>query len=339
MLPINENYKKSAKKQRNFVLDLQKKEKRLGAKKDVNIRYIYLHSFFKVSQAVPPLKLCSQAGRSKLITFFYRPKRLRTAPYPTLLYIRGTAYCSSGRYYSYLTCSHLAEKSGCQVIDIDYRLAPEHPYPAGLQDVYDAYKFIIKYANFFQVDTNKLAISGYSSGGNFASLVAIKAKNAGLPLSLQILIAALTDLSGSLQSHKKFEDKDKFSRELADQLIELYLQNKIPTQDSLVSPYWSNNLLGMPPTYFLFGEFDRFRSENEAYAEKLKKFGIWTHKTLFKQEVHSMFWKNIRVLEVAANQLRMSFNLASIPRVPSIEPSINWAIFNKPGTSKQNTHL
>lgn len=282
---------------RKFILRLQQKEKRTAAK-NVTISSLFL------------LK-----SNSKLTAFIYRPSRLAINKlYPTVLHIRGTGYNTEARYYAYITCSHLAEKSGCQVIELDHRLAPEYPYPIGFNDVYASIKLIIKNSEQLKIDPEKIAISGYSSGGNFAALAAIQAKKDKLPISVQLLISPITDLSRNLKNVSHFESKDSFPSSLAQWFITLYLQGAYNPKDPTISPYWSNDLNKLPPTYFLFGEFDRFRSDSEGYRNKLVKASVWTHTSIFKREKHSFFWHNLRVIETMATQLRMSFNLLAIPK-------------------------
>ncbi|MES2141378.1 MAG: alpha/beta hydrolase [Pseudomonadota bacterium] len=286
---------------RNYILKLQEVEKRLPAR---NIKIL-------------PIIFTLQDG-AKLFSFIYRPNNLKNPPYPTVLHIRGTGYNASASYHDYLTSSHLAEESGCQLIRIEHRLAPEYTCPIGFQDVYTSYQLIIKYAEQLQIDKDKIAICGFSSGGNFSALTTIQAVKDKLPLALQILISPVTDLSLSLKKFASFEAKDSFPKKLAHWFIELYLhKNKHDPQNPTISPYWSNDLTNLPPTYILFGEFDRFRSHSEAYANKLANFGVWTHKSLFKNENHMMYWNNIRVLETIATQLKMVFNLTSLPKAIS----------------------
>ncbi|BBB14977.1 esterase/lipase/thioesterase [Candidatus Rickettsiella viridis] len=284
---------------RKFILSLQQKEKRIAAKNVI----------------ISPL-FFSLENNNRLTAFIYRPFRLASNKlYPTVLHIRGTGYNADARYYAYITCSHLAEKSSCQVIDLDHRLAPEYPCPIGFNDVYASIKSIIKNSEQLKIDPEKIAISGYSSGGNFAALAAIQAKTDKLPISLQLLISPITDLSRNLKKYSNFEKKDSFPLSLAQWFITLYLQQGASNPKSpLISPYWSNDLTNLPPTYFLCGEFDRFRSDSEGYRNKLAKAHVWTHMSVFKKENHSFFWHNIRVIETMATQLRMSFNLFSIPR-------------------------
>lgn len=294
---------------RNFISDLEQKEKKTPAE---NIERISLSSL--LNRENKKISLDHTVYRSTYLTS-------TDPPYATLLHIRGTGYNTSARRYSEIICSHLAEKSGCQVIDIDHRLAPEHPCPASFTDVYEAFQDIIKNARALDIDTDKIAISGYSSGGNLSALTAIKAKKNKLPLALQILISPITDLSRSLSRNSKefklYEDKDTFPENLLNWFIDLYLQDEFCGLDPEVSPYWSSHLKGLSPTYFLFGECDRTRTDSEFYAHRLNQFSVWTHKCLFKNEIHSMFWKNIRVIETIAAMVRMGLNLITIPKAIS----------------------
>jgi acetyl esterase len=305
-MPIFEYDKKKLAEHRDFILGLQQKEKRSAVSiKDVKILLLPSSCFLK--------------SKNNLFIIIYRSIHLENPPYPTLLHIRGTGYNTSARYYSYITCSHLARKSGCQVIDIDHSLAPEDSYKTIINEVHISYKSIIDHSSSLQIDVKKIAISGYSSGGNLAALAAIQAKKYKLPLSLQILISPITDLSRSLKKFRYFENRDSFPSALALWFIDLFLQDNSVSKDSIASPFWSNDLAGLPPTYFLFGEFDRFRSDSEAYADKLRQFGVWTHKSMLKNEKHSMFWLNIHAIEVIAIQLRMGLNLTKIMKpIPPI---------------------
>lgn len=298
----DKNDKKRLSEHRDFILHIQKKEKRLPAK-DVNI-------------TVMPMSFLIKDAHD-LFLVIYRPHHLQNPPYPTLLHIRGTGFNTSARYYAYITCSHIAAHSGCQVIDLDHHLAPEYPYPRPFNDVYAAYKSVILHANFMQIDINKIAISGYSSGGNLAALVSIQAKNDNLPIAFQILISPILDLSRSLKKYLEFENKDSFPSSLMDWFITLYLQNNSNLfYAPQISPFWSNCLTGLPPTYFLFGEYDRFRSDSEVFYDKLNQLGLWACKYSFKEENHSAFWRNKQVVEVVSTQLKMGFNLTKIPRLP-----------------------
>lgn len=286
---------------RSFIFHMQNKEKRAPAR---NVKIIIFPVSFLVKET------------SELFIIIYRPNNLQNPPYPTLFHVRGTGFNATARYFSYITCSHIAEKSGCQVIDLDHHLAPEYPFPRPFKDVYTIYKAIILHANFMQIDLNKIAISGYSSGGNLATLITMQAMKDKLPIALQILISPILDLSRSLKKYIDFENKDSFPNHLVDWFIELYLQDKIYLHFSpKASPFWSHCLFNWPPTYFLLGENDRFRSDSEMFNDKLDQFGFWVHKSIFKNENHSVFWRKMEVIETVSAQLKMRFYLLEIPRI------------------------
>lgn len=288
---------------RKFILQLEKEEKRTSVK-EVKV------SFFSV-----------ELDKNTAHFFIYRPSYFQEDTsedtiYPTILHIRGTGYNASASYYANIICSQLAEKSHCQVIDIDHRLAPEFKCPVGFNDSYAKIKYICNNPKIFKVDLNNVAILGYSSGGNFAALSAIQAKKDNLPISLQLLVSPLTDLSRSLKRYLSFEDKDTFPLPLAEWFIDLYLSDPSEKKSPSISPYWSelNDLNHLPPTFFLFGEFDRFRSDSENYRNKLIKAGVWTYKSIFKNTGHSFFWKDIRAIEKIGAQVYTAFNLSTIQR-------------------------
>lgn len=256
---------------------------------------------FSFSISIPPYAI-----------FIYRSHDLSSGPHPTLIYIAGTGFIASTRFFPRRACIELAKLSRCQVIEIKHRLAPENPCPTAIDDVYNTYTLIVKNSKRLKVDLNKLAICGYSSGGNLAALTAIKAKEENLPLFLQILISPLLDLSRSLNHFKCDEDKDGFSNTLAQWFIDSYLQQHPNRKDPRISPYWSDNLNKLPPTYLLVGQFDRFRSDTEAYFEKLNKL-VWAHKSVFKEEKHTFFWKRHDAVETVAIQSQYAFYLFSIP--------------------------
>ena len=270
-----------------------------------------------------------------MFSFVYRSKDLEGPPYPTVLHFRGTGFNSPATYFAYITSSQLAVKSRCQIIEIEHRLAPEYPCPIGFEDAYECCQLIIKDHQKLEIDITKIALCGYSSGGTFAASTAIQLKKEFF-LSFQILISPLTDLSRSLRKFKAVEDCDCFPDTLAQWFIDLYLQNKHDPRSHKISPYWSEDLVNLPPTYILTAEYDRFRSDSECYLEKLIEHNIWTHKTLFKNENHMMYWKNIRVIETIAKQLQTAFCLAPIPKSLSPIPYKCRSIMEKNVVYKAN---
>lgn len=184
-------------------------------------------------------------------------------------------------------CKLLAEKSGAVVISADYRLAPENPFPCGVEDcrgtiqwVYDNYKFL-------GIDRNKIAAAGESAGANFAAVCALNDKENIIKL-LMIIYAAI-DLSRTedtfykwnynlydmLEEHKPYiiARLNRF-RDLNLIANKLYIQNGVSVSDPDVSPVFSKNVGNLPKTLIIEGEFDFFRISNDIFAKKLKESGV-----------------------------------------------------------------
>jgi acetyl esterase/lipase len=168
--------------------------------------------------------------------------RPKTVPdnglYPTLFYIPGTAFIAYENKYTNIFCSHIAEQAKCQVIILYHALAPEYKFPQGYKDVQALFTYFVKTVpDDYKIDVNKVAISGYSSGGNFAALLAIYAKEKNIPFNRQILISPVVDLSRTIsrlpQYHalRQYEEKDKaISAEFVAWFIDLYIPSNLDPQ-------------------------------------------------------------------------------------------------------------
>lgn len=253
----------------------------------------------------------------------YRPKNV-TEPLPTFFYVPGTGFVAWETAFTNVICSHIAEKAHCQVIAIYHRLAPENRFSVGYKDAYRILRAILQTPeNFFKIDRHGIALGGYSSGGNLAALMAIQAKKAKLPIRYQALISPIVDLSRSLTHIGKykhletFQDKDiAVTEEFVRWVIKLYLPDDIDPSNPSISPFWQSNasIKGLPPTDIIYGEFDRCRSDAEAYGEKLKAEHVSVNSLMFNGEDHSFLWYKMEVIETIANRLKYVFGNHSIPR-------------------------
>ena len=252
----------------------------------------------------------------------YRPKT--DIPLPTFFYVPGTAFVAWETAFTHIICSHIAEKANCQVIAIYHRLAPENMFPAGYKDAYRILKAILQApSDAFKLDRHNIALGGYSSGGNLAALMAIRAKEAKLPIHYQALISPMVDLSRSLTDFEKFkqlrecENQDKvISPEFVNWFINLYVSDNFKPSNPAISPFWQSNtrIKGLPPTDIIFGEYDRFRSDAEAYTEKLRAEDVSVERIIFQGEDHSFLWYKMEVIETIAARLKFFFSNYSIPK-------------------------
>lgn len=250
------------------------------------------------------------------VRMYVHPEMKNEQKIPTLFYVPNTGFVATETKFTHVTCTHLCNTTKCQVIVINHRLAPENQYPAGVTDAYNVFKHFAKDApNRYSIDREKIVIAGYSSGGNFAALIAIRAIQDGIYLRKQILISPIVDLSRSLPGFKTYEDKDTdISDAFVHWVVGLYLPPDENPKNPAVSPFWKNGseLKGLPSTDIIFAEFDRCRSDSEYYFIKLKKEDVPVERFMAPQEKHSYLWHNIEVTEKFSEHLMIAFSDAPI---------------------------
>lgn len=187
-------------------------------------------------------------------------------------------------------CRCLANGSGCRVVSVDYRLAPEHPFPAAVEDCFAATKFVAEHAADFGIDPKRLAVGGDSAGGNLATVVAQLAKAGGPPIAFQLLIYPVTQLGApdtpSMRDNAKgyFLEKDGM-----DWFTRCYAPDKAHRSDPRLSPLLCTDLAGQPPAYVITAGFDPLRDEGKDYADKLDAAGVPVTHVNYPGMVHGFF--------------------------------------------------
>ena len=295
------------KKSADFRHSIFEHRKKLDLIKPLNEASVFYHREIEVTL---------QPNRHLPINI-YRPAHIN-APYPTIFYIPGTAFVAKETAFTELICTRIAEQSRCQVIVINHRLAPEHPFPEGLEDAYHLIRTIARFAEIFQINKNQMVIIGYSSGGNFAATITLYGKEHGLFFQRQVLISPILDLSQSLTAFKtEFEDKDKVVRDTFTRwFLNLYVPAELHIRNPLLSPFWNEatDLKNLPPTDIFFGEIDRFRSDSEAYYQKLLRANVNVQRVMLKDEDHSFLWYKLDVADSIGARIKISLGLQPIPR-------------------------
>ncbi len=172
-------------------------------------------------------------------------------------------------------CRALANTSRCAVVSVDYRLAPEHPFPAGPEACYAATVWASHNAEALGSDANHLAVGGDSAGGNLAAVISIMARDRGGPrIRHQMLIYPATDAAMNTASQNEFaQDGFVLSRADMEWFWGHYLHDKRDGENPYASPARSRDLRGLPPADVVTAEYDPLRDEGESYAEQLKKAG------------------------------------------------------------------
>ncbi len=217
----------------------------------------------------------------------YRPAA--TEQLPVVVYFHGGGWVIGGIDSHDSTCQQLATAVPAVVVSVDYRMAPEDPYPAPLEDCYAATSWVAAHAEELGVDGHRLAVAGDSAGGNLAALVALKARDEeGPALAFQLLVYPATDLTCSFPSHA--ENAEGYL--LEQDSIRWFLDHYIPEADRKspdASPWFAEGLGGLPPALVITAEFDPLRDEGEAYAARLRDEGVPAKASRYDGMIHGFF--------------------------------------------------
>ncbi|CAN5756870.1 alpha/beta hydrolase [soil metagenome] len=174
-------------------------------------------------------------------------------------------------------CGLLAKIAHCPVLSVDYRLAPEHRFPAGLEDVMSAYRWGRDNAARFGAPAGRACIGGDSMGGNFAAIVAQELKRAGeAQPDLQLLIYPCTDVASETASMTTYADSFPLSRATMDWFMGHYMGPEADPADPRLSPVRTADLTGLAPAVVITAGFDPLVDQGEAYAKRLKDAGVPT---------------------------------------------------------------
>lgn len=219
---------------------------------------------------------------------FYEPTSMRGAG-ALLVFFHGGGWIYGDLDSHDAVCRFVAERAGVRVLAIDYRLAPEAPFPAAYDDCVNAYGEILDRAAEWQADTNRIAVGGDSAGGNLATLVAIEAARRGWPCAFQLLVYPGTDMVGGSTSRQTFADGFYLTAEFTDLARLSYVPDPAQWTDPRVSPLYADLPAGLAPAFVATAGFDPLRDEGEAYVEKLRAAGVEVRHLRFPGMIHSFF--------------------------------------------------
>lgn len=195
---------------------------------------------------------------------------------PALVYFHGGGFVFGNLDTHDAVCRAIAKESGAVVISVDYRLSPEHKFPAAVEDSLAATQWVAANAQRLGVDPNRISVGGDSAGGNLATVVAMRCRDAGGPaLAAQLLLYPVTDFSTyETDSHREFSDGYFLTRAAMDWFSNHYVSSHDQKLHPEVSPLLATNLGGLPPALVITAEFDPLRDEGEAYAQRLQQAGV-----------------------------------------------------------------
>lgn len=216
---------------------------------------------------------------------------------PVLLYLHGGGFTIGGLETHDSLCRQLALRSGAAVIALDYRLAPEHRFPKAVDDAWSALRWLAENAATLGLDSTRLAVGGDSAGATLAAVCAIHARDAGLPLRLQLLITPGTTAHADTPSHHAFAHGYLLEREDIVWFFDQYIDAAQRT-DWRFAPIEADALEGVAPACVVLAECDPLVDEGVAYADRLRAAGVSVELELYRGVTHD-FIKLGRVLPEA----------------------------------------
>lgn len=194
---------------------------------------------------------------------------------PGLVYFHGGGWVIGDLDTHDTLCRQLTAEAGIVVVSVDYRLAPEHKFPAAADDAWTTTVWVAAHAAEIGVDATKLAVGGDSAGGNLAAVVALQARDAGGPkLSLQVLNYPVTDVGAETQSYRDLADGYMLTRDGMRWFIAHYLAKPQDAEDWRASPIRATSFAGVAPALIITAGYDPLRDEGDAYAQKLRAAGV-----------------------------------------------------------------
>ena len=225
---------------------------------------------------------------STLTLRLYRPiGSSGTARLPVLVYYHGGGWVIGDLDTHDSLCRELANASGCAVVAVDYRLAPEHRFPAAALDCVAATRWVRDHAAELQLDASRLAVGGDSAGGNLAAVVAIEARDSGnLAIAFQLLIYPATDQHRGAPSHTSNGQGFLLTTDTMDYFGNHYINDRVHYNDWRASPLLHTDLSKLPPALVLTAGYDPLRDEGAAYAEALTAAGNRASYICFERQIH-----------------------------------------------------
>jgi acetyl esterase len=243
----------------------------------------------------------------------YRPAGAGEGARPVLVWFHGGGWVIGDLDTADRTARKLANRSGAVVVSVDYRLAPEHPAPAAVEDCWSATQWVAANAAEIGADPSRIAVGGDSAGGNLAALISTMAVAAGLRLRHQLLVYPAVDLT---MSHPSIEENGEgylLTKDAMVWFINHYLGDAVDPKHPSVSPLYIDDLSRVAPATIYTAEYDPLRDEGEAYGARLADAGVDVEVRRFDGMIHGFFGLGSVVdaantaVDAAGERLRSSF--------------------------------
>ena len=277
----------------------------------VEARLFYRDRRALTQPEAPPVaeitELSAEGQHGPIRLRLYRPTRRSDDPTaaPVLVYYHGGGWTIGDLDTHDVLCRQLANESRCAVVSVDYRMGPEHRFPAGSDDCLAATYWVRRHAEALGVDPARLAVGGDSAGGNLAAVVAIAARDAGdLPIAFQLLIYPATDQRRGHASHTSNGKGYLLERETIQYYHDNYYGDASHDRDWRASPLLHTDLARLPPALVLTAGFDPLRDEGLDYANALVAAGNRAAYVCFERQIHGFITMG-KVLDEANTAVAM----------------------------------
>ncbi len=239
----------------------------------------------------------------------------RAAGLPVLLYLHGGGFTIGSSATHDILCRELARLAGCMVVSLDYRLAPEHRFPTASHDAWDALTWLAAHAQELGADPQRIAVGGDSAGGTLATVNAILARDAGLPLALQLLFYPGCAAHQDTPSHTQFAHGLVLDEPAISWFFGQYAQARAEREDWRFAPLLAPDVEGVAPAWIGLAECDPLVDEGIDYADKLRAAGVPVDLEIYRGVTHEFIKMGRAIPEArtahadAAAALRAAFNL------------------------------
>ena len=245
-------------------------------------------------ESYPPPEVASVEERSTGAGYNHVPVRIYRASNdrkaPVVVFYHGGGHVFGSLDSHDTVARMICRQAGCTVVSADYRMGPEHPFPAAVEDVYQAARWVADHADTLWVDPARLAVCGDSAGGNLSAVVALMARDSGaFSIAAQVLVYPVVDYRGGTPSHQRYGQGYGI---LEADTVDWFRRHYIPEgqeSDWRAAPSEAETLEGLPPAFVLTAECDVLKDEGVAYADRLREAGVDVQHIDYAGMIHGFF--------------------------------------------------
>jgi acetyl esterase len=235
-------------------------------------------------------RIADASGAHKMLVRDYRPRSLPPGPAPALVFLHGGGWVIGSPDTHDNICRLLAERSGARVFSVDYRMGPEHRFPAAPDDARAAWEWLAREAVSLGVDPARIAVGGDSAGGNLAAVLALEVRATMLPKPcLQVLIYPSTDSTDEAPRDPAIDEGYGLDRPLMQWFRDRYLRGPADIKDWRMSPVLAESLTGVAPAYVITCGYDPLGLQGAAYADRLRASGVAVTHAHYPGALHGFF--------------------------------------------------